>query len=183
MASVFTHAFFAAAMGGAFARRRMPARFWVLSALCAVAPDADVVAFAFGVPYGGMFGHRGFTHSLVFAALLGVAVAAAFFRDAANRAALAVFFSLATASHAALDMLTNGGLGVALLAPFSARRHFFPFRPVEVSPIGVAEFFGEWGLAVILSELLWVWLPAAFGLALVLIFRRTTQTEPPRTGA
>ena len=180
MASVFTHAFFAAAMGGVFARRRMPARFWVLSALCAVVPDADVVAFAFGVPYGSMFGHRGFTHSLVFATLLGVGVALAFFRDAANRAALAAFFALATASHAALDMLTNGGLGVALLAPFSARRYFFPSRPLEVSPIGIAEFFGEWGLAVIRSELLWVWLPAGLGLALVLIFRRVTRAEPSR---
>lgn len=174
MASVFTHAFFAAAMGGAFARGRMPARFWVLSTVCAVLPDADVLAFDFGLPYGSMFGHRGFTHSLVFAALLGVAVVAAFFRDAGNRAALAVFFSLATASHAALDALTNGGLGVALFAPFGGRRYFFPFRPVEVSPIGVAEFFGERGLAVILSELLWVWLPAGLVLALVLIFRRAT---------
>src|SRR5215207_7843556 len=100
MASAFTHAFFAAAMGGAYARGRVPARFWVLSALCAVLPDADVLAFAFGVPYGSMFGHRGFTHSLVFAALLGVAVAAVFFRDAPNGAAHALFFSLATASHA-----------------------------------------------------------------------------------
>ena len=172
MASVFTHAFFAAAMGGAYARGRMPARFWVLSALCAVVPDADVAAFFFGVPYGSMFGHRGFTHSLAFAALTGAAVAYAFFRDASNRAALAVFFSLATLSHAALDALTNGGLGVALFAPFDGARYFFPFRPLEVSPIGVTEFFGEWGLAVIRSELLWVWLPASFGLALVLLFRR-----------
>jgi inner membrane protein len=172
MASAFTHAFFAAAMGGAYARGRVPARFWVLAMLCAVLPDADVLAFGFGVPYGSMFGHRGFTHSLVFALALGVLVAFVFFRDAPNRAALAAFFSLATASHAALDMLTNGGLGVALFAPFSGRRYFFPFRPVEVSPIGVGEFFTEWGLVVILSELLWVWLPASLCLALVLIFRR-----------
>jgi inner membrane protein len=178
MASAFTHAFFAAAMGGAYARGRVPARFWVLSVLCAVLPDADVLAFAFGVPYDSMFGHRGFTHSLVFAALLGVAVAAAFFRDAPNRAALALFFSLATASHAALDALTDGGLGVALFAPFSGRRYFFPFRPVEVSPIGVGAFFSEWGLAVIKSELLWVWLPAGLCAALLMIFRR-----PARTGA
>ena len=177
MASAFTHAFFAAAMGGAYARRRMPARFWVLSMLCAVLPDADVLAFGFGVPYDSMFGHRGITHSLVFAALLGVAVVAVFFRDASNRAALAAFFSLATASHAALDALTNGGLGVALFAPFDGGRYFFPFRPVEVSPIGVGAFFGEQGLAVILSELLWVWLPAGLCLALVLIFRRRSKPE------
>lgn len=171
MASAFTHAFFAAALGGAYARGRVPARFWVLATACAVVPDADVLAFGFGVPYGSMFGHRGFTHSLAFAVLLGCAVAAAFFRGAPNRRALAAFFSLATASHAALDMLTNGGLGVALFAPFGGGRYFFPFRPVEVSPIGVGEFFGEWGLRVMESEMLWVWLPTAFALALVLILR------------
>ncbi|HEX8354410.1 MAG TPA: metal-dependent hydrolase [Pyrinomonadaceae bacterium] len=175
MASVFTHAFFAAAMGGAYARRRMPPRFWVLSVLCAVVPDADVLAFDLGIPYGSVFGHRGFTHSLAFAVLTGVSVTLVFFRDAANRAALAAFFSLATASHAALDALTNGGLGVALFAPFGGARYFFPFRPVEVSPIGVGEFFGARGLAVILSELLWVWLPAGLCLALVIIFRRARR--------
>src|SRR5215212_7759239 len=151
MASAFTHAFFAAAMGGAYARGRVPARFWTLAMLCAVVPDADVLAFGFGVPYGSMLGHRGLTHSLAFAVLLGVAVTLAFFRDAPNRKALAAFFSLAAASHAALDMLTNGGLGVALFAPFSGERYFFPFRPVQVSPIGVGEFFSYWGLQVVES--------------------------------
>ena len=177
MASVFTHAFFAAAMGGAYARGPVPARFWVLAMACAVLPDADVVAFGFGIPYGSMFGHRGITHSLAFALLVGVVVTAVFFRGAPNRAALAAFFSLATASHAALDALTNGGLGVALFAPFSGRRYFFPFRPVEVSPVGVGAFFSEWGLAVILSELLWVWLPAGLCVGLVLIFRRKSKPE------
>ena len=179
MASAFTHAFFAAALGGMYATRRVPARFWVLAAACAVLPDADVLAFDFGIPYGSMFGHRGITHSLAFALLLGFAVSALFFRDSPNRRALAVFFSLATASHGALDAMTNGGLGVAFFAPFTGERYFFPFRPVEVSPIGVREFFGEWGLAVIRSELLWVWLPAGLCVALVVIFRRLTTRPPP----
>src|SRR2546423_11196159 len=108
MASAFTHAFFAAAMGKAYAAKRMPARFWFLAMLCAVLPDADVSAFAFGIPYGSMFGHRGLTHSLAFALLLAVFVVALFFREATNKTTLAVFFFLATASHGALDALTNG---------------------------------------------------------------------------
>ncbi len=158
-------------MGGAYTGRPGGARFWLLAAGCAVLPDADVLAFGFGVPYGSMFGHRGITHSLAFALLLGSAVAALFFRGAANRRALALFFALATASHGALDALTNGGLGVAFFAPFGAGRYFFPFRPVQVSPIGVGEFFGEWGLRVIESELLWVWLPASLALGVVLLAR------------
>ena len=142
MASVFTHAFAAAAMGSVYARgRELPARFWVLAMLLAVLPDADVAAFLFGVPYGHTFGHRGFTHSLAFALLVGAGVVALFFRGAGHRASLAAFFSLATASHAALDALTNGGLGVAFFSPFSNRRFFFPFRPLQVSPIGPSSFF------------------------------------------
>ncbi len=175
MASVFTHAFVAAAMGSVYAGRGMPARFWVLAAACAVLPDADVAAFLFGVPYGDPLGHRGFTHSLAFAALAGLAAAALFFRGAENRTSLAAFFALATASHPLLDALTNGGLGVAFFSPFSNRRYFFPFRPVQVSPIGVGSFFSEWGLAVIKSELLWVWLPCALAAALVLIFRARSR--------
>jgi inner membrane protein len=175
MASAFTHAFFAAAMGEVYAVGSRPARFWLLSMFCAVLPDADVVAFAFGIPYESMFGHRGLTHSLAFALLLACVVVALFFRDVPNRKALVVYFFLVTASHGALDALTNGGLGVAFFAPFSGARYFFPFRPVVVSPIGLGSFFGEWGVAVIESELLWVWLPAASVVGLVLIFRRLSR--------
>lgn len=172
MASAFTHVFFAAAMGKVYAVGRRPARFWILSMLCAVLPDADVLGFAFGVHYDSMFGHRGLTHSLAFALLSSCAVVALFFRGAPNRKALVVYFFLVTASHGVLDALTNGGLGVAFFAPFSGERYFFPFRPVEVSPIGLGSFFSEWGVAVIKSELLWVWLPASLVVAFVLIFRR-----------
>ncbi|MDQ3746433.1 MAG: metal-dependent hydrolase [Acidobacteriota bacterium] len=172
MASAFTHAFFAAALGKVYASESRPARFWLLSMLCAVLPDADVIGFALGVHYDDMFGHRGVTHSLVFALLLACLTVVLFFRDAPDRRALAVYFFLVTASHGVLDALTNGGLGVAFFAPFSGERYFFPFRPVEVSPIGLSSFFSEWGAAVIESELLWVWLPASLAVAFVLIFRR-----------
>ena len=174
MASIFTHAFVAVAAGRVYAAGEAPARFWLLSAACAVAPDADVAAFAFGVPYGSTFGHRGFTHSLAFALLLGFAVVALFFRGAGfkTRWSLIAYFSAVTASHAVLDALTNGGLGVAFFSPFSNERYFFPFRPVVVSPIGVASFFSEWGVAVIKSELIWVCGPAALAAIAVLLFRQ-----------
>ena len=178
MASAFTHAFFAAAMGKVYTAARRPARFWLLSMLCAVLPDVDVLAFAFGVPYGSMFGHRGLTHSLAFALALAFAFVALFFGDAPDRRALVLFFFLVTASHGALDALTNGGPGVAFFAPFSGARYFFPFRPIVVSPIRPGDFFSAWGLAVIESELLWVWLPAASVVGVVLIFRRLRGRQP-----
>jgi inner membrane protein len=173
MPTVFAHAFVAAAAGRAYAGREpVPARLYWLAALCAVLPDADVAAFVFRVPYGSMFGHRGFTHSLLFALLLSLAVVWTCFRERRRKWSLVLFFFVATATHPLLDMLTDGGLGVALFAPFSGERFFFPFRPVRVSPIGPA-FFGERGLAVILSELFWVWLPATLAVALVVFLRRS----------
>lgn len=173
MPTIFSHAIFSASLGAAYATEPMPARFWVWAGLCSVLPDLDVIAFAFGIPYQSMWGHRGVTHSLLFALLAGWAIARWTFSDAdlkwmnRSRASRVMFFSLATASHLALDSLTNGGLGVALFAPFDDTRYFAPWRPIRVSPIG-ADFFSARGARVLASELLWVWLPA---LAIVLLGR------------
>lgn len=117
-----------------------------------------------GIPYEHPLGHRGFWHSLPFAALLaGVVCSIAFPRArpgfARSRAWLYLF--LATASHGLLDMLTNGGLGVALWSPFENERHFFALRPIEASPLSVRTFLSQPGLAILAGELLWVWLPCA----------------------
>ena len=174
MPSVFTHAAAALSLGTAFRRPGPPARFWTLGALCAALPDVDVVAFRFGVPYAHVLGHRGLTHSLLFAALLAAAVVAAAFRGAEWRGARGrvwTFLFLATASHGVLDAMTSGGLGVAFFAPLDDTRYFLPWRPILVSPIGVRRFFQGRGLAVLASELRWVWLPAAAFAMCVLALR------------
>jgi len=71
-----------------------------------------------------------------------------------------------------LDMLTNGGRGIALFAPFSNARYFFPWRPIEVSPISVQRFFSQRGVQIMRSELQWVWLPAAVVCILGMLGRR-----------
>jgi inner membrane protein len=141
---------------------------------CAVLPDADVVAFAFGIPYDHALGHRGLSHSLAFAAVLaGIVVAIAFRGDryTARRRELWAYFFVATASHGVLDAMTTGGLGIAFLAPFDDSRFFFPWRPILVSPISIARFFTERGLAVMRSEVVWIWIPST-ALAAVGYFRR-----------
>ena len=80
MPTIFTHAVAAVALGKVYAREKMPARFWLLSVLCAVLPDADVISFSYGLRSGSMFGHRGFSHSLTFALLLALVVATLAFR-------------------------------------------------------------------------------------------------------
>ena len=70
MASAFSHAVAAAAIGSAFAPPRS-ARFWIYGVICAVIPDVDVTGFALEVNYEDVIGHRGLTHSILFAAVLG----------------------------------------------------------------------------------------------------------------
>ncbi|HZS35405.1 MAG TPA: metal-dependent hydrolase [Polyangia bacterium] len=112
-------------------------------------PDADVIGFAFGVPYASQFGHRGAAHSLVVALVAGAIIGAV-----ARRARLGVGAALVLASHGLLDTLTDGGLGVALAWPFTAQRWFAPWRPLPVAPIGV-RLFGAYGLHVMAVELAW----------------------------
>ena len=164
MATVFTHAFAAASLGAALTPGRVDGRLLLTGAVCAVLPDLDVVGIPFGVSYGELLGHRGLSHSLVFAALL-AAIATAVYRRSGPRApalgplALVLYLFAATASHGLLDAATNGGLGVAFFAPFDDHRWFLPFRPVEVSPIGVLAFLQPRALVVLGSELLWIWVP------------------------
>lgn len=109
-----------------------------MAAFCAVSmlPDADVIAFTFGIPYEHPFGHRGFTHSFAFALLMG-ALTYAVAKWAKWRALrLATFVALVIASHAVLDTLTDGGLGCALFWPLSTERYFAPVTPIPVAPIG-----------------------------------------------
>lgn len=175
MASDFSHAAAALSLGVWFYHPGIPKRIWAVGALCSVIPDVDVIGFSFGVRYGDFLGHRGFTHSLLFAALLaGAATLLAFPRNlaAATRYSLWAYLFLATASHGLLDAMTDGGLGVAFFAPFDNTRYFLPWTPIRVSPIGIERFFSGRGLTVLQSELLWIWLPAALLAVAGWLFRK-----------
>ena len=80
MASAFTHAAVAGAIGAAFYRPGWGARVWVLGVACAIVPDADVIGVPLGIPFGSVLGHRGLSHSLLFAAAFAAIVVALFFR-------------------------------------------------------------------------------------------------------
>ncbi len=140
--------------------------------IASVIPDLDVLAFRLGIPYASEWGHRGFSHSLFFALLVAV-MGAALARPLMTTAARAFWFLfLATASHGILDTFTNGGLGIAFLWPFSTERFFAPLQPIEVSPLGVSRFMSKRGLAVLASEIVWVWLPLLTAALAMAAFRR-----------
>jgi len=175
VASAFSHAVAALGIGACFYRPGVPRRVWVTGAICSVIPDLDVIGFRFGIHYGDFWGHRGFTHSILFAALLASAgLLIGFRRDLPGLGLIPLwtYFFLATASHGLLDAMTDGGLGVAFFAPFDNHRYFLPWTPMRVSPIGVGRFFTVRGFAVLQSELLWIWLPAALLALSVWLMRR-----------
>jgi inner membrane protein len=179
MASLFTHALVAASLGRtAKAEWRNRARFWTLAIFCSVLPDFDVIGFGLGVQYGDLWGHRGMTHSLVFAAVVAILAAGAMGVRAGSWCKATLLFFSITASHGFLDAMTDGGLGVAFFSPFDTRRYFFPWRPLHVSPIGAGGFFSARGWRVLESELVWVWLPTLAVTAIFWGWRAWRQSRP-----
>jgi inner membrane protein len=186
MASAFTHSIFALAAGKLAFPERLSARVAVLGICCALLPDLDVLGFHVGIPYRHPLGHRGFFHSLLFAVLVGTAVTLLACRTVPGFSkhwwALAAYFSAMTASHGVLDAMTDGGYGIAFFSPFSNTRYFLPWRPLEVAPIGVRGFFSRWGWDVLMSELLWIWLPCVLVLVIAYLIRRQLPVSPQPGG-
>src|SRR5690242_17367474 len=77
MATIYTHSVAGLALAKLLTARRFPASFWALAGLLPVVPDFDTFALT---PYGSIWGHRGFTHSLLFAAAVALPAAALTFR-------------------------------------------------------------------------------------------------------
>ena len=173
MATLITHPVVALGVFPWFRGRIGRPAVLAVGALLTGLPDADVVGFAFGIDYGDLLGHRGLTHSLPFALVLGGLAALAAARAwRLNTGILWLYFSLCLASHGVLDALTNGGLGVAFFSPFSNERYFFDFRPLQVSAISVRHFFAHDWTGLLGIEFRWIWTPMlALGAAGLLVNR------------
>lgn len=171
MASLVTHPVVPLALAAALGRKSIPYSALALGIILSMVPDADVIAFRFGIPYGHMLGHRGFTHSLLFAAAIALALTLLpAYR--AMRVRIFIFFVISAASHGLLDAMTSGGKGVGFFIPFSGERYFFAARPIVVSPLTVSGFFSARGIRILQSEIIWVWLPCAVLALTGIVLRR-----------
>jgi inner membrane protein len=168
----------------AMAARMIGGRQWISNRLFAAAiivsilPDADAIGFLMKIPYGNTLGHRGFSHSIVFAlaiSLLGMLLAS---RLRARRITVFLVLFISIISHDILDAMTNGGLGTAFFSPFSNERFFFPWRPIRVAPLSIGRFIGRSGWVVLCSEFVWIWLPSlTVGMVGMLYNRIARQTN------
>ena len=177
MPSVLSHPAVPLAIAAAAGSRAVPRRLALVACAASVLPDVDAVGYWAGIPYDAPLGHRGLTHSLFFALLVAVLCAAFAARLALPAAVVFGVVFLSAASHGVLDAMTTGGMGVAFFSPFSNSRYFLPWRVIRVSPIGISGFFSERGIAVLKSELAWVWAPSA-ALALLGLSIRTAASRP-----
>jgi inner membrane protein len=167
MATLYTHTIVGLGLAEVCTRRRMPLLFWVMAGLLPVVPDFDSFS---SQPYPSTLGHRGFTHSLLFALVIGLIAAGITYRYfRVSFWPLAGLFVLITASHGILDALTNGGVGIPLFWPFDAHR-FGPYGPIHVADIGM-EFPDPRTSRAIRSELLYVWTPTLAVVAVVVGYR------------
>ncbi len=172
MATIITHPLVPVAAAYLIGRDKIPPRLLVGACIASIIPDLDVIAFRFGISYGDPFGHRGFSHSFTFAALVGLM--AVFFKNYFNASSGIIFTMLfiSSASHGVLDALTDGGQGVAFFWPFTTERYFFPIRPIEVSPIGLRNFLTPRGMTVLWSEFILIWIPIFLFLAGITVARK-----------
>jgi inner membrane protein len=122
-----------------------------------------------------MFGHRGFSHSILFVSLIAFIVVLTGFREIKRNSKqwwlLLLYFFFIGLSHNLLDAMTSGGLGVGLFMPFDSTRYFFPYRPIRASPFSFLRLFSSEGQRILISEFIWIWIPAIIMLVIARFFK------------
>ena len=167
MCTIYTHAAAGLGIARLYTARPMSWPYWALAALLPIIPDLDVFSTA---AYGSTLGHRGITHSLLFALVLGIVAASMTCRRLQTSWwSLAFLFFVVVASHGLLDAITRGGETIQFFWPLQAR--YGNWGPIPVSDISVELPDPRYSRAV-RSELLWVWLPIILLVGAVTAHRR-----------
>ena len=176
MPSILSHPAVPLALAIGLGSRTISPRLLFAGVVASIIPDLDVLTFRLGIPYSNVMGHRGISHSLAFAIGPGLLATASCTWLKTSRSSAFIFVAISAASHGLLDMLTNGGSGIAFLWPMSDSRFFFPTQVIEVSPLSMSRFFGSAGTRVLGSELMWVWTPSiAICFAIYALRRRNAR--------
>ena len=172
MPTLLSHPAFPLAVGLGLGPKMVRKPLLLAGVVVSMLPDLDVIAFPLGIPYAAEWGHRGFSHSMVFAGLVALLGAWFFSRFRGAFAVSFGFLFFSMASHGFLDAFTTGGQGIALLWPFTPHRYFAPVQVIRVSPLSFTRFLSPRGIEVLRSELLWVWLPSGALAAVLALCRR-----------
>jgi inner membrane protein len=138
--SSLSHAMVAVTLGSIVAPRRLLRPFLVIGAASAVLPDIDAIGRPFYGAAGdieALGGHRGFTHSLVFASVMGLVAFAAVLVNArwrGYRVRFGLFVAAVTCLHGVLDLSSSIGAAtspVQFWSPFSTRVYVLSEHPIN----------------------------------------------------
>lgn len=179
MPTVLTHSIVSGLLGKTI-KWEQSRQVTLCSVLCGSVPDLDVIGHRFGFAYLDHWGHRGMSHSLFIALIIGLILSVLCAeRGRLKTLKLGLYFSILTSTHGLLDMITNGGHGVAIFGPWSHKRHFFPqdWRVIEVSPMRPQHFTWERLAPVFESELVWVMTPVLALFILRATFERLRKSS------
>lgn len=138
-----TQMLFGAVVAQAAFRRRLGRKAVVAGALVGLVPDLDVAAGWIGGPFANWVHHRGVTHSILFAPLVGLlmAFALSLWRrrrpaeargDPEHQRAWIWLVMLVLVTHPVIDLFTS--YGTQLLAPLSAHRFAIDAMPI-IDPV------------------------------------------------
>jgi inner membrane protein len=135
MPSIISHPAIAVAIEMIGGNKRVSGRLFFAAIIASALPDVDAIGLRLGIPYGNTWGHRGFSHSIVFALIIGLVGILLASRLRAGKITAFLVLFICAISHDLLDAMTNGGLGIAFFSPFSNERFFLPWCPIQVAPL------------------------------------------------
>lgn len=140
MATLFTHAFFGAGTAYAMSQPHKPCRKFLFgSVVCQCLPDLDVLSYLFHIAPPHPLGHRGLTHSCVFALVAAILVTLCCSRQLKPFSrrwwSLYGWFFLIAFAHGILDAMVDDRLGVAFLWPWTTQHYHLPWRPFLDYPL------------------------------------------------
>lgn len=184
MPTILTHAVIGAAIPTMAAPKSGRLRITATAICCACVADLDAAGLAMGIPYASFWGHRGFFHSPFWSILLAWLLAFIFYRKRKRFSRswwqIVCLLTAAGMTHPLLDTLTHGGLGVALLAPFSETRFSFGWQPIPAAPIRADWLFSADATELILTEILVLWIPAWILVGLVRLWTDLHRSSQKR---
>jgi inner membrane protein len=145
-------------LGRAYEARSPGERVVVMAAFggLALLPDLDIVGASVGMASNDIvYGHRGCSHSLLFAVALSVLVWGIARKWGSRPLFTALLAFAAVASHGVLDSMTYTTRGIAFFWPLTDVRIALPWRPIPPAPMATTEFLGHRGIQVMGVELVY----------------------------
>lgn len=143
MATFITYPLFGAGAAYAISQPQpLTRRFILLSTFCQWIPDINTLSYLLPIAETHSLGHRGLTHSVLFAFVLAFAIVRLLYRQFTPSHwaywGLHLWFFLLTLSRGLLDALVDSHLGAAFLWPFDTQRYLFTWRPLLDVPIDIS---------------------------------------------